>query len=66
MDGREREKMHFSELKKGMYVEDLWYWDWGEGRVVKLLKTVVHVYFSIKGLVVYDKPHTIFLKERID
>ena len=48
-----------------MFVEDMWYWDWGIGKVSKVLKTVVKIRFSIAGMVTFDKSHVQFLK-RID
>lgn len=54
--------MKFKDIKKGMLVEDRWYWDWGIGKVSKVLKTVVYIYFSNVGKVVFDKSHTQFLK----
>jgi len=54
--------MKFKDIKKDILVEDKWFWDWGIGKVSKVLKTVVHIYFSNKGKVIFDKSHTQFLK----
>jgi hypothetical protein len=54
--------LKFKDIKKNMLVEDKWFYDWGIGKVFKVLKTVVHIHFSNKGMVVFDKSHTQFLK----
>ncbi len=57
--------MNIKNMQRGMFVEDKWYWDWGIGKVCKVLKTVVYINFSIVGKVCFDKSHCQFLK-RID
>ena len=57
--------MNINDMKKGMFVEDRWFWDWGIGKVSKVLKTVVHINFSVVGKVTFDASHCQFLK-RID
>jgi hypothetical protein len=56
--------MKFDELQKNMFVEDRWFWDWGIGKVTKIMKTVVRIKFSVVGVVTFDKAHVQFL-ERI-
>jgi len=46
-------------FKKNQKVIDSWYPDWGTGTVKEVKKTRLHIDFTIKGLVVYDKPHAI-------
>lgn len=55
--------MKFSDIKKGMYVEDKWFWDWGIGKVLTVKKTIVRISFSVVGIVTFDKSHVQFLKE---
>ena len=55
--------MKITEIKKDMFVEDKWFWDWGIGKVSKVLKTVVYINFSIKGTVCFDSSHCQFLKD---
>jgi len=57
--------MKFEVIKPGMYVEDTWFWDWGIGKVIKKLKTVAHINFAHRGIIVYDKSHTQFLKKAL-
>ena len=54
--------MKFDELRKNMFVEDTWFWDWGIGKVTKIMKTVVRIKFSVAGVVTFDKSHVQFLK----
>jgi hypothetical protein len=53
--------MKFKDLKVGMQVMDRWYPDWGVGIVTKVLKTVVYIDFTIRGLEKYDKSHVFFI-----
>lgn len=55
--------MEWAKIKNGMLVEDKWYWDWGYGKVILKLKTVVRIYFSGMGTVVFDRSHVQFLEE---
>lgn len=57
--------MKIEDMKRGMFVEDRWFWDWGIGKVMKVLKTIVIINFSVVGRVTFDKNHCQFL-ERID
>lgn len=58
------QKLKFKDLKRNMKVKDSYYSDspissdrWGVGTVVKVLKTRVHINFTMKGLVVFDVAH---------
>lgn len=55
--------MKITEMEKGQFVEDTWFWDWGIGKVSKVLKTIVYINFSVVGKVVFDKSHCQFLKK---
>ena len=57
--------MKFNNLHIGMKVVDRWFWDWGIGTITKKLKTVCHINFSNKGLVVFDKSHCQFLNREV-
>jgi hypothetical protein len=49
--------MKIEDLKVGDHVIDRWYPEWGVGLVTKVLKTVVHIDFTIRGKEVYDRSH---------
>lgn len=53
------------DLKIGTRVRDSWLGDWGVGKVVKLLKTRVHIVFKNReGISVYDNQHAnLYLKK---
>ena len=53
--------MKFKDIRKGMIVEDRWFQEWGLGKVVKKLKTVVHIDFANEGIIVFDASHCQFL-----
>lgn len=53
--------MKLSEVREGMAVVDRWFPRYGRGKVLKKLKTRVHVSFTEEGLVVYDAAHVQFL-----
>lgn len=56
--------MKITELKVKDKVKDTWFHDkWGTGTVKKVLKTRVHIDFTLEGLVVFDEPHLQFLEK---
>jgi hypothetical protein len=67
--------MTYQETKTGMIVRDKWFTDsyvnyrgfsitgWGLGKVIKKLKTVIHIHFTYKGLVIFDINHLQFLEK---
>lgn len=67
--------MKYEEIRIGMKVKDTWFTDgyvnhkavsvsgWGLGKVIRKLKTAIHIEFSIKGLVIFDIPHLQFLEK---
>lgn len=53
-----------SKFKEGDWVTDTWWPEYGTARVIKVLKTRIHVKFSDKSEhTVYDRPHEQFLEQ---
>jgi hypothetical protein len=60
-----RKQNRSAKLKIGDKVEDRWFLYYGDGKVVKVMKTRIHVEFSCQGLVIYDMEHAkIFLRRK--
>ena len=55
--------MKIEDIKVGMFLQDRWYPEWGFGEVVKVLKTVIHINFSLRGKEKYDKSHVQWLEK---
>lgn len=65
--------MRYKDIKPGMKVKDRWFTDsyinykgeticgWGFGKVIKKLKTVVHIRFPSVGMISFDISHLQFL-----
>jgi transcription elongation factor GreA-like protein len=58
--------MKIEDLKVGNKIYDRWYPGWGVGTVTKILKTRVHIDFSIRGHEVYDESHLQYLETDVD
>lgn len=57
--------MKIDEITVGMKVTDKWFPNWGTGKVITVLKTVVYVDFQSRGKVKYDKSHLQFLYQGV-
>jgi len=55
--------MEFNNLKVGSKVKDYFYGKCKTGKVIKKLKTRVHIQYSIDDVLIYDKAHVQFLKK---
>jgi hypothetical protein len=53
--------MKRNQIRLNLPVYDRWYIEWGIGRIVKILKTRIHIQFSHK-LMKYDNSHLQFLE----
>ena len=66
-------------FQAGQKVEDTWYIELGTGIIKEVLKTRIKIYFprlehimvnafwpDKKGLIIYDKAHSRFLKHSVD
>ena len=58
--------MKIDNLKLDDEVFDGWYPDWGLGKVVKVYKTTVHIYYPKLEEFIYDKQHVKYLEATED
>ena len=52
--------MKINELEVGMKVADSWFPNWGNGKVITVLKTVVYIEYPNHGTIKYDRSHVQF------
>jgi len=55
--------MEYKDVKIGKKVEDYLDGEWRIGKIIKKLKTRVHIQYSEINILSYDKNHLQFLKE---